>query len=258
MFPDLEYVQFVDGDCEIVEGWFVQALETLQTHKDAAIVCGRRRERHPDASIYNRFCDIEWNTPIGETDACGGDALIRVTPFQELGGFNPALIAGEEPELCVRLRLAGWRIHRIDSDMTLHDASMHHVGQWWKRTMRTGHAYAEGYALHGHTVFRHYARPLRSILIWGFVVPVFCLISLITTYWTAWALVPLALCMFGYAKIIWRSYAVARIRGASRGEAFLYGTSIVLAKFPQLAGALRYYKNKMTGKKSSLIEYKGT
>ena len=42
-----------------------------------------------------------------------------------VGGFRDDLIAGEEPELCVRLRAAGWRIWRLlESDMAFHDAAM--------------------------------------------------------------------------------------------------------------------------------------
>ena len=39
-------------------------------------------------------------------------------------GFNATLIAGEEPELCLRLRQKGWEIWRLDAEMTLHDAAM--------------------------------------------------------------------------------------------------------------------------------------
>ena len=69
----LEFVQFVDGDCEVVEGWIGSALAQLEAQSDVAVVCGRRRERFPEQSIYNRLCDMEWDTPIGEAKACGGD-----------------------------------------------------------------------------------------------------------------------------------------------------------------------------------------
>jgi len=240
----------------VADGWLDEATSALRRYKDVAVVCGRRRERFPEASIYNRFCDIEWNTPIGDAEACGGDALMRVNPFREQGGYNPSLIAGEEPELCVRLRLDGWRILRIDAEMTLHDADMHHFIQWWKRTARTGHAYAQGYALHGHTSLRHYARPLRSIFIWGIVVPVVILICILTALWVPLAIYPALFGLFGYIRIIFRAYADARKRGASSTNALLYGVSITLAKIPQLFGAFRYYTNRWRKKESTLIEYK--
>src|SRR4029078_12585403 len=100
--PNVRFVQFVDGDCELVPGWLEAALEFFARLNDGAVVCGRRRERHPETSIYNRLCDIEWNTPIGEATACGGDAMIRSDAFKSIGGFRSMLIAGEEPELCLR------------------------------------------------------------------------------------------------------------------------------------------------------------
>ena len=74
---------------------------------------------------------------------------MRVVPFEFVHGFRAGLIAGEEPELCVRLRAAGWKIWRLEQEMTLHDAAMTMFGQWWKRTMRAGYAFAEGAYLHG-------------------------------------------------------------------------------------------------------------
>ncbi len=109
-YPHLKLVQFVDGDCEIVAKWLQTAEQTLGTQANLAIACGRRRERFPKQSIFNRLCDLEWDTPIGETKACGGDFMVRVSAFQQVQGFDPALIAGEEPELCIRLRQQEWKI----------------------------------------------------------------------------------------------------------------------------------------------------
>lgn len=147
--PDIEFVQFVDGDCEVVSGWLEAARTFLVAHETYAVVCGRRRERFPDRSVYNRMCDEEWDTPVGDAQACGGDAMMRVVALAAVNGYRDGLIAGEEPELCVRLRQSGWRIHRLDQEMTLHDAAMTRFSQWWRRTLRSGHAYAEGAWIHG-------------------------------------------------------------------------------------------------------------
>ena len=116
-YPDLTWVMFVDGDCEVQPNWLMQALEVAEKDPKIAAVCGRRRERFPSSSLYNEMCDIEWNTPVGDAKACGGDAMMRVSAFREVGGFDAAVIAGEEPELCVRLRRKGWKIRRIDAEM---------------------------------------------------------------------------------------------------------------------------------------------
>jgi GT2 family glycosyltransferase len=145
--PALDYVQFVDGDCEFEPGWIAAAMQFLDSRPDVVVVCGRRRERYPEASFYNRLCDAEWNTPVGEARACGGDALIRRAPLVTAGGYTPTLAAGEEPELCLRLRAQGWRVWRLDAAMTIHDAAMHRFRQWWLRAVRGGLGYAQAWRL---------------------------------------------------------------------------------------------------------------
>ena len=108
VLPDgTELVQFLDGDCVVQPGWLAQAQAFLAGHAQVAVVCGRRREMHPEASVYNRLIDAEWDTPVGKAKACGGDALMRLAPLRAVGGYRDDLIAGEEPELCVRLRQGG-------------------------------------------------------------------------------------------------------------------------------------------------------
>ena len=83
---DSTYVQLVDGDCEVVPGWIDAAVTKLESDPKLAVVCGRRRERHPEASVYNRLCDHEWDTPVGPAKACGGDAMMRLSALREVGG----------------------------------------------------------------------------------------------------------------------------------------------------------------------------
>ena len=128
--PRVDYVQFVDGDCEIVSDWLQTASTFLDSHPNVGAVCGRRRERFPERSIYNWLCDREWEGSPGEVKACGGDVMIRASALAAAGGYREDMIAGEEPELCFRLRAAGWRVWRLDAEMTLHDAAMIHFSQW--------------------------------------------------------------------------------------------------------------------------------
>jgi GT2 family glycosyltransferase len=122
--PAIRFVQFVDGDCEVCPGWIERARSALLERPEVAAVSGRRREIDPGASIYNRLTDQEWDMPIGEVRQCGGDVMIRAEALEAVGGYNEAMIAGEEPELSVRLRRAGGVIRRLDAEMTLHDAAM--------------------------------------------------------------------------------------------------------------------------------------
>ena len=248
-YPDIEFIQFVDGDCEIADGWIEISSQFLRENPDYAVVCGRRRERFPQASIYNQLCDIEWDTPIGDTLACGGDALIRVSAFMHVNGYRDSMIAGEEPEMCYRLRGAGWKISRIDTEMTKHDAEMTRISQWWKRSKRAGHAYAESLYIHHSDVEKFRKRELVSILLWGLMLPVFILVLSISLsgYWLIFSVV--------YPLQVLRLYLAYR-DGLSDKNALLYACSNVLGKFAQLAGVISFVLKKVFGKDSLLIEYK--
>jgi len=124
LYPAVALVQFVDGDCVIEDDWISIAQQAIVSQDKTAIVCGRRSELFPEKSIYNRLCDIEWNTPVGETNECGGDFMVRLDAMTQVNGFDPGIVAGEEPDLCFRLRKLGWRIERLSEGMTLHDADI--------------------------------------------------------------------------------------------------------------------------------------
>lgn len=247
LLPDVRYVQFVDGDCELVTGWLGSAIAFADAHSDVAAVCGRRRERYPEKSVYNRLCDIEWDTPSGGAKSCGGDVLMRADALQAVGGYRNDLIAGEEPELCVRLRVAGWQIWRLDREMTLHDAAILRFGQWWNRSKRAGYAFAHGAALHGGKPEHHWVRETRSALVWGALLPCGMLCAALIT--NAWALG----LFLAYPLQMLRIYLRNRKKLPSAGwHAFF----LVLGKFPEAQGAVRSLTQRIVGNDMKLIEYK--
>ncbi|QVL34896.1 glycosyltransferase [Telmatocola sphagniphila] len=248
--PDLTYVQFVDGDCEVLPGWLERALEKIQEDPKNAVVCGRRRERFPEKTVYNRLCDIEWNTPVGQARSCGGDALMRVAALKEVGGYNPSVIAAEDDEVCVRIRQAGWKIWRIDADMTLHDAAMTRFGQWWKRATRCGYAYAQGAFLHGAPPEKHFTRERRRLIVWGFVLPALILALLWPT--GGWSLLGLLLYPL-------QALRISRRPGQAKiplKQSLVYGVSCVGAKVPEFLGLARFYSHRLFRKQGRIIEYK--
>jgi GT2 family glycosyltransferase len=247
LLPEMAYVQFVDGDCEVVAGWLAKAQAFLQEQPSVAVVCGRRRERFPQHSIYNLLCDLEWDTPIGEAQACGGDALMRAEAFAAVSGFRPDLIAGEEPELCVRLRAAGWKVWRLAEEMTWHDAAMTRFSQWWQRTQRGGHAFAEGAFLHGAPPERHWLQESRRAWLWGFGFPV---VTVVASYLLGW---------LGLLLLLVYPLQVARLarRGKrSARENWLQAGLLVLGKFPEMLGQVKFLLSRLGARKASLIEYK--
>jgi GT2 family glycosyltransferase len=245
--PDVEYVQFVDGDCEVVSGWIAQARGFLETHPHVGVVSGRRRERRPDASIYNLFCDREWDTSVGEARACGGDAMMRRQMLQKVGGFRDDLIAGEEPELCVRIRREGWTIWRLASEMTLHDAAIHRFGQWWRRSVRAGHAFAEGALIHGAPPERHWVSETRRAVTWGLFGPAFVLASLPLV--GPWALALLSAYPLQWVRLMVRCPGPWRVRASQ-------SALLVIGKFAEATGVVRFWWLRYRDIQAGLIEYK--
>ena len=243
--PDI--VMFLDGDCVLSSGWAKAAQDFLLAHPQCGAVCGRLRERFPERSVYNRLCDDEWNMPVGSILACGGNAVYRVEAFREAGGFNPLLIAGEEPELCFRLRARGWAVWRIDAEMALHDAAMTRFGQWWARMRRTGHAFAEGYTMHGRSAERYNRRQVVRTIVWGAAIP--CAIILLSV---AVSPVWLALAALYPAQIL----RMAIRDGAQDPWSWTKATMLTIGKFAEAQGALGYFLGRLRGRQARLIEYK--
>lgn len=242
-----DYIQFIDGDCTLSAGWIGKATAFLDAHADVAVVCGRRRERHPDASIYNRLCDIEWATPVGETQACGGDALMRADALAGAGFYNGSLVAGEEPELCLRLREMGFKIWRLDAEMTVHDAAIKTFGQWWTRATRSGHAFAEVSTLHRRSPLRLWRRETMRALFWAAIAPIALIFALTVNPW-------FLLALGAYPAQTVRLWLGARTRLGQ--DAAAWAVMTVAGKFAEASGVLKYYWERLLGRRSALIEYK--
>lgn len=246
--PALDYVFFVDGDCEVVGGWVETGARFLDEHPDVAVVWGYRRERHPEKSIYNMLCDIEWSDyPIGESKICGGDALLRVEAFRQVGGYRAELICGEEPEMCVRLRQQGWRIWHLNANMTLHDAAIYRFGQWWKRMLRGGYGFAQGAALHGAAPERHGVVESWRAWTWGFLIPTAALVLTLATGWRG-----LLLLLIYPLQVI----RLTLLGKRTVRENWWRAAALVTSKFAEMAGQVKFLVDRIRGVKSRLIEYK--
>jgi hypothetical protein len=250
MYPEIQFVQFLDGDCELRAGWLHAGASALARDSGLAVVSGRLRESFPEASIYNRLCDLEWDRPAGPAESSGGIAMMRITAFAEVKGFRPDLIAGEEPDLCFRLRQRGYRILRLEAEMALHDAAMLHFGQWWRRARRSGYAYAEGAARHRHEPGRFWQRESRRIAFWGLALPGLAIGLSIPTFGLSLAL------LAGYPALGWRIYRASRKQGRSPAEARLYSQFCVLGKLPEGLGLAEYCLRRLARSPSAIIEHK--
>ena len=250
LLPKLDYVQFVDGDCEVDATWLEQAAEFLRTHEDVAVLGGRRYERHPDRSVYNRICAMEWDAhPIGEATTCGGDALMRADAFEAASGYRTDLMAGEEPELCERLRAAGWRVWFLNAPLTTHDAAMLRFGQWWQRSARSGYGATQRACV---CPAADRVKGLRDIMsCWAWVIALPGVAVTLSLAWGPWALTLLLLYPMQVIRVALRSG-----RGESWKYSLQYSLFLLIAKVPKLIGQLTFLRFHWGLRPARLIEYK--
>lgn len=246
-----ELVLFLDGDTILHADFPLAALAEMQKDVANAAVWGHRREVSPCLSVYVRVLDLDWIYPPGEALFCGGDVLIRRVALQEIGGFDDTLIAGEEPEMCRRMRKAGWRIQHIDHPMTLHDLAITRFSQYWRRSQRAGFAYAAVSSRFRGTSDPFWsgdaqANRLRGIF-W-ILSPVLALAACIV-----WAsLLPFAIWIVLLLLLAARTAWQNRWKRASASTLFLYGLHSHMQQIPILSGQIQFLMNR----NKTLMEYK--
>ena len=255
--PDLDYIQMVDGDCEIRDGWIAVARTTMDSAPDLATVFGRVRERYPERSIFNALCDDEWDTPAGDAAGSGGIALMRLTALRAVNGYDAAQIAGEDSEMSMRMRKQGWRIACIDCEMTWHDANILRYDQWWRRTKRAGHGFAEMAFKHPDARWPNWLRTCLSIIAWGAAVPtLFVAVLALAVIFSPWCLIAAAAILILYPYKMMRIAATKRAAGMEPATARRVGMLLMLGKFPEMIGFLAFHRNRLLGRRSRIIEYK--
>ncbi|MDQ7777631.1 glycosyltransferase [Paracoccus aminovorans] len=238
----LDLVQFVDGDCRVEAGWLDAGVAAMQADPQLGIVTGWRGEIHPTATVYNQMCEVDWRRPAGPIVACGGDMMVRVAAFRQVGGFDPTVIAAEDDEFCLRIGKAGWTLERLPVQMTWHDAAMTRFGQWWQRTIRNGHGFAQVGAMHPP----YFKREKLRVWIYGLALPLLFLLGLFTSPWLSAAVLAL------YALSFWKTW-----RGLSGKPMALHQAALLtLAKLPNLFGMWTYHRRRRKGDAMRIIEYK--
>jgi glycosyltransferase involved in cell wall biosynthesis len=251
--PKLDFVQFIDGDCTLANGWIEAASAALDADPCKAIVIGRLEERLARESVYNRLCSLEWRSPPGDVTsfgALGGIMFVRASVFTMLNGFNAEVIAGEDSEFGVRVGGAGFKVTKLDAPMATHDADIRRFGQWWKRAVRSGHAIGQRSYLNGRSAARDCMRERRSIVAWGLMLPAAVLLLALPT--RGLALLVLAA---GYGLLGMRVFRFRRRQGDSRADARLYASFNVMGKLAEGIGLLKFYWNRALGR-FRIIEYK--
>jgi GT2 family glycosyltransferase len=241
-----QFVQFLDGDCLVEDGWLDAAANHLRQNPDLGLVTGWRAEMFPERSLYNALCDAEWHRPAGVITVCGGDMMVRSSAFRAAGGFDPAVIAAEDDEFCLRLGKAGWGLERLPLAMTRHDADMTRFAQWWTRAVRCGHGFEQVGLLHPP----HFRRERLRVLAYGLGLPVLFGLSLLAGWWAA--ALPAGLYLLSYLRT-----AQELLRGGmERALALRQAGLLTLSKFPNLLGLLSFRWKRWRGQAARIIEYK--
>ena len=248
------YVLFLDGDTILNPDFPRVALASLTSDQSIAAVWGHRRELYPERSLYNRVADLDWIYAAGITDYCGGDVLMRRSALAEVDGYDSGLIAGEEPELCRRLRARGYRILHIDQPMTLHDLDLRSFSQYWRRAVRAGYAYAEISHRFRNSADKMWLQESKKNVRMGVFWIVWIVLGICLAGFISWLFLPwLAFVVLVAARSGWK----ARHKAPGKGLLLLlYGLHSHMQQIPILFGQLRYFADRYLGKQRKQIEYK--
>lgn len=239
-----EFVMFIDSDTQLHKKWLSIAVEAFKDN--IAAVCGNRLEKHPEKSLFNWIGNLEWNGKHGKIDEFGGDVMIRRNILEESGGYNNSLVAGEDPELSIRICKAGHAIIRIDSEMTRHDLAMYTLKQYWKRAYRTGYAYVEVYLMHKNI----WKEDIKRIIIRGMAICMALIFPFIIIFSGIYSLllIEVGLIYIGLRpRIKLVDYFKTRYNIKPK-EATLYSWHATLVVIPQLMGIIRYIIGKIINK----------
>lgn len=255
------YVQFIDGDCILNETWIPDAVAALDEDAKLAGVCARRREIRARESFFSRMIDIDWDIPPGEVPFVGGDWLARWSAIREVGGWSTDLIAGEEPDLCFRMRDRGWRILRLAREQTLHDIAMTRFKAYWRRALRSGYAYAEVGWKHRKGSGREWLRPSVGIVVYGLLVPIgivtLAAIALLVPMVRWYAMAAAVLLLLIWAKSAFSMLRYCHAKGLAWGTAASYTLLNIACKPAAAVGVIKYLWASVRGTSQTLIEYKG-
>jgi len=240
-------VQFLDSDTILHPHWLARATAAFQDGIGA--VSGRRQELHPEATIFNFIADLEWNGPPGESEAFGGDVLIRREVLERTGGYDEELVGGEDPELSQRVRQLGYKIIQLDVPMTWHDIAMNRPSQYWRRAYRTGYGFAAVTHRHLRSAQGFWAREVRRVLIRGGGSLGLALLGLVGSWWTPWWLLTWApasgLLCYPRLRSVPRLAAEKQI---PLSQAKLYAWHCSLVVIPEFFGVGRYAWGVLTGR----------
>jgi GT2 family glycosyltransferase len=132
-----DLVLFLDGDMELCAGWLDQALGVMQSRSDVAVITGKvidlpKALQTPTTEHVETLDKDATGVYVRQG---GGAAMYRRSVLERVGTFNPYLYSDEEPELCLRIRHAGYRVFQLPHPIAFHysapaEALSTFLGKW--------------------------------------------------------------------------------------------------------------------------------
>lgn len=108
-FAEGDYLFFVDGDMEVVDGWVGRAIDLLRDCPAIGGVSGSvdDAERPPEDGVRT-------------TPAFDGHGIFTAAAYHEAGGFDPAIRGSEDYELCYRITDTGYALVELPTVTVRH------------------------------------------------------------------------------------------------------------------------------------------
>ena len=133
-----ENLSFIDADCLVAPDYFDQAIRVLAETRADAVGCRYTLPNCP------RWVEETWE----KSHARGGDGAVKYLPsgnfivsrkaFNAVGGFDEALVTGEDTEICQRLRIASFSIHSSVAIAAVHLGNPKTVMQFFRKQVWHG------------------------------------------------------------------------------------------------------------------------
>ena len=182
-----DFVLFLDGDMELCPDWVEHALTILRSRPEIAVMTGETVDLTPGENAGSTVKTSPSFPPrLTDVPYVAGAGLYRRQVLDQVGCFNPYLYSDEEPELCIRIRQAGYRIAQTNTPIAYHystpsEALTTLIGRW-RRNLYLGA---------GQSLRYHFGKATFWLYLWerGYgCIPGLALIAgLLTFFWAAYA-----------------------------------------------------------------------
>jgi glycosyltransferase involved in cell wall biosynthesis len=105
-----DILAFIDSDCLVQSGWRSASLRKLHGSDESIVATGSKCFVPKDVPWFTRTWFAQ-RRPDGDVIYINsGNFIIKKSVFQSIKGFNDTLVTGEDSEICLRLRQAGYRV----------------------------------------------------------------------------------------------------------------------------------------------------